>query len=986
MLSRQCVGYPVQRIGVREARQGTFRLTRAWSKSGRAQSALRSASTKSTGFNKGRGPPGGRNGPPGGSGGGDRGRGGRGGFSASRQAGGVFMHNVPAKIDARLANDSQDALVKKLRSSTLSDTDLPARPDFGTVGRLINLRTNYFPVSLPKGPLFEYDVAISPPMRLKRVRRRIFQQAEQTSEWKQAGMLGRVAHDNASRLISCFELPQPLEIKLQHRDVDGGKAKSDGPQRAKKNDDPGYTMIITYQRELETESLRRYLDGDPQYRDYDPMPVISAMNIVLAAWPDRPSGPGMMIGKNRFFAPSDEYPARSLGSGLEAWRGFYASVRPTYRQLMVNVNVCTTAFYTPGNLMERMYEFMKDSPGNRVASFVSGLRVKTTHLGYTKTIKTVSKFNAREYRFTTEEYGEVSVEKYFRLRYKISLRFPNEPLLDVGGSKQEYIPAELCVIHERQPFRGRLSENSTANMITFACQPPNVNGQAIMERGLVELGYKQRTDTLAAFGVSIGTNMAVVPGRILPAPALSYGSGKPVVDDERAGWNLRDIKFNVGGKLDKLAVLVIKDGGRNEFSGRDDRELRSVVEGLLRMCRKLGMQVAGEPIFAEVTLPRRSQKDPTRTKAAQEIGKALESIKSKAGFVLVVLSDSDRHVYNGIKYMGDVQVGIPTFCVISSKIRKEIGQMQYLANVALKINMKTGGVNHTLHPESMAWFQQAPTMLVGMDVTHPGSGAVKGTTSIAAMVASVDSKFGQFPASLRLQGENQEIITDVASMMQERIAAFKQHSKTLPERILIYRDGISEGEMATVIVEEVLEVKKAFTKFSTPEKPYSPKVTFISCGKRHNTRFYPTKADDADRLGNPRPGTVVDRGVTAVYDFDFYLQAHGGLQGSTRPTHYYVLYDENGFNADTIQGLTNNISYMFARATKAVSLVSPAYYADLACERGRCYLHPLLQGISANDANPESDPEETREKVAKEAAELWQGGLKGKMAETMFYI
>ena len=28
--------------------------------------------------------------------------------------------------------------------------------------------------------------------------------------------------------------------------------------------------------------------------------------------------------------------------------------------------------------------------------------------------------------------------------------------------------------------------------------------------------------------------------------------------------------------------------------------------------------------------------------------------------------------------------------------------------------------------------------------------------------------------------------------------------------------------------------------------------------------------------GNPKPGTVVDRGATAVYEYDFYLQAHGG--------------------------------------------------------------------------------------------------------------
>jgi len=37
---------------------------------------------------------------------------------------------------------------------------------------------------------------------------------------------------------------------------------------------------------------------------------------------------------------------------------------------------------------------------------------------------------------------------------------------------------------------------------------------------------------------------------------------------------------------------------------------------------------------------------------------------------------------------------------------------------------------------------------------------------------------------------------------------------------------------------------------------------------------------------------------------------------------------------------------MFGRATKAVSICPPAYYADLACERSRCYLGELV------DASP----------------------------------
>ena len=80
---------------------------------------------------------------------------------------------------------------------------------------------------------------------------------------------------------------------------------------------------------------------------------------------------------------------------------------------------------------------------------------------------------------------------------------------------------------------------------------------------------------------------------------------------------------------------------------------------------------------------------------------------------------------------------------------------------------------------------------------------------------------------------------------------------------------------------------------------------------------------------------------------------------------------------------------MFARATKAVSLVSPAYYADLACERGRCYLHQLLSGISETGTTVKSggeDEAEFRKAIFREGEKLWRNGVAGKLKDTMFYL
>ena len=47
---------------------------------------------------------------------------------------------------------------------------------------------------------------------------------------------------------------------------------------------------------------------------------------------------------------------------------------------------------------------------------------------------------------------------------------------------------------------------------------------------------------------------------------------------------------------------------------------------------------------------------------------------------------------------------------------------------------------------------------------------------------------------------------------------------------------------------------------------------------------------------------------------------------------------------------------MFGRATKAVSLCPPAYYADILCERARVYLSGLFLG----DAAAQDDPNDFR--------------------------
>lgn len=176
------------------------------------------------------------------------------------------MRGQPANIDQRITGDSDKALVATFSRSNAGPDSMPLRPDFGTAGREIKLRTNFFPVRVPKGSLYEYDVAITPVAgtATRRVKKRIYQLAEQTTAWGQAGMAGRVAHDSSAKLIAAFLLPQPLTIKVPYYDED----ENGPPQTGGKE----YTLTINFIQEIDTSNLLRYLLRILRFRMVADMP------------------------------------------------------------------------------------------------------------------------------------------------------------------------------------------------------------------------------------------------------------------------------------------------------------------------------------------------------------------------------------------------------------------------------------------------------------------------------------------------------------------------------------------------------------------------------------------------------------------------------------------------------------------------------------------------------------------------------------------
>nr|CAD7395763.1 unnamed protein product [Timema cristinae] len=96
--------------------------------------------------------------------------------------------------------------------------------------------------------------------------------------------------------------------------------------------------------------------------------------------------------------------------------------------------------------------------------------------------------------------------------------------------------------------------------------------------------------------------------------------------------------------------------------------------------------------------------------------------------------------------------------------------------------------------------------------------------------------------------------------------------------------------------------------------------------------------DQSGRSKNVPAGTIVDTVITHPTDFDFYLCSHQGIQGTSRPTHYFVLWDDNRLSADQLHHLTYQLCHTYVRCTRAVSIPAPAYYAHLVAFRARYHM------------------------------------------------
>ncbi|KAG8043019.1 hypothetical protein GUJ93_ZPchr0092g38063, partial [Zizania palustris] len=342
----------------------------------------------------------------------------------------------------------------------------PARPGFGTAGRRCRVRANHFAVELLDKSIFHYDVAISPESNSLQRNRTIMKELIRLQQhtWM-ADCLFMMEEKACLRLVHCRLPTENLLSMLQILREETRERRSIG------------------QREM-------------------PQDTIQALDIALR---ECPSEKYTSISRS-FFAQS--FGHGDIGSGVECWRGYYQSLRPTQMGLSLNIDISATSFYKAQPVMDFALEYLNirdasrrlhDQDRLKLRKVLKGIRVVATH------------------------------RRDMSIRYKINglTSSPlNELMFDQNGtragndSRPTYLPMEVCSILEGQRYTRKLNERQVSGMLKMACERPAQREGSILE--ITSRNNYVNDYHAKEFGIKVTNQLALVDARVLPVPRLKY--------------------------------------------------------------------------------------------------------------------------------------------------------------------------------------------------------------------------------------------------------------------------------------------------------------------------------------------------------------------------------------------------------------------------------------------------------------------------------
>ncbi|MCI4381245.1 hypothetical protein PGIGA_G00249450 [Pangasianodon gigas] len=398
---------------------------------------------------------------------------------------------------------------------------------------------------------------------------------------------------------------------------------------------------------------------------------------------------------------------------------------------------------------------------------------------------------------------------------------------------------------------------------------------------------------LSTWGLSFENKLLNVTGRVLPAERILQGARAFEYNPWAADWSkeMRGLPLISSVPLENWLMF---------YTRRNADVAHSLLQTLNKVSGPMGirMQRAGMIEYDD-------RQEALLRALQQNVGQQVQ-------MVVVILPTNRKDKYDCVKKYLCVDCPTPSQCVVARTLSRPQALMTIATKIALQINCKMGGE---------LWSVEIPLkhlMIVGIDCYHD---TATGKRSIGALVASLNQGMSRWFSKCVLQSRGQEIIDGLKVALQAALKAYFRYNKCLPSRIIVYRDGVGDGMLQSVVNYEVPQIMQSIKAMG---EDYAPKLSVVVVKKRIASRFFALL--DA-KLGNPPPGTVIDTEVTRPEWYDFFIVSQAVRLGSVAPTHYNVVYDSSGLKPDHMQRLTYKLCHMYYNWQGIVRVPAPCQYA-----------------------------------------------------------
>ncbi|CAN8104783.1 unnamed protein product [Discula destructiva] len=861
------------------------------------------------------------------------------------------------------------------------------RPGLGKLGKPLNVRVNQFRVSgLPNFDVYQYDVSLSPPGKKITFTNKVWNTDACQAQVQRAGKHPWV-FDGTRLAWTRNDLPE-MRFRIDMDEAQGRKAHPvNGP-------DIVY-VVIKRTTTIRLDALRAYLTGKMGWDDH----VLECMNFfdhVMREWPRH-----AMVAIKRNLYPKTGYQQGLLDNNrwLIAIKGIYSSIRTNSSMMTggyglgINVDIANTAFWSSEQqsfahlaclflkssareyrdmneqkLAEELRPMKVEAGGRRGLGkselFKNLERMKrlTFRVGHRGKMNDAKRYSVKGFTFNLDKWpqganaqnitfekknvktnttSQISIYDYFKERYQIKLRYWQFPCIET--TRDGSFPMEVVVLDPFQKYNYKLNGDQTSAMIKFAVTRPPQRVSDIMQ--CVKTLKWENDPYLKEYGISIKNQMEAVKARLIANPVVQFAksSKNPGVTGR---WDLRGAVFAKSNirPLNAWGVIIVN-------KCIDEPSVMNFINTFIKQYKGHGGKIINvKPPIKHVQMIRSNQTGDDLRRAYEEVGM---QFRASPDLFFVILPGKEQVTYDRLKKSFDVRFATLTQMIQASHAKK--AQDQYCSNVAMKVNAKLGGYTSKLGVKAPL-FGNAPTMMIGCDVSHGQHGSAQShleQPSLAAITMSMDKDCVQYAAAAQTNGYRVEVLDrrTVRSLYEPLIDRWCNLHQRAPEHVFYFRDGVSEGEFQKVLANEIDELRKIFVDKARGAKP---KITVIVGTKRHHIRFFP-QTSSGDKNGNAFPGTVVETEVTHPFHYDFYLCSHFALQGTARPVHYHVIQDEVNMPVDMLQNMIYQQCYQYMRSTTPVSLHPAIYYAHLAAARARPH-----ENIAAAEKDYRNKAEEER--------------------------